>query len=43
MKLGIFFSQTEPETVFNALRLASYGLKEGDEVKTFRSGRGVAF
>jgi len=41
MRLGILISQTEPETVFNALRLANYGLKEGDTVKIFLVGKGV--
>lgn len=41
MKLGILISQTEPETVFNALRLANYGLKQGDTVRIFLVGRGV--
>jgi sulfur relay (sulfurtransferase) complex TusBCD TusD component (DsrE family) len=41
MKLGIIITQTDPETVFNALRLALYSLKEGDAVKIFLSGRGV--
>ena len=41
MKLGIMLSQTEPETVFNALRLANYGLKQGDSVKIFLVGAGV--
>ncbi|PIU19569.1 MAG: sulfur reduction protein DsrE [Elusimicrobia bacterium CG08_land_8_20_14_0_20_59_10] len=41
MKLGIVITQTEPETVFNALRLALYAVKQGDEVKIFLSGRGV--
>ena len=41
MKLGILLSQTEPETVFNALRLANYGLKQGDTVKVFLVGKGV--
>jgi hypothetical protein len=30
MKLGLILSQTEPETVFNALRLANYSLAQGD-------------
>ncbi|ACB77726.1 DsrE family protein [Opitutus terrae] len=42
MKLGIILSQTEPETVFNALRLANYALKQGDSVKIFLMGKGVA-
>jgi uncharacterized protein involved in oxidation of intracellular sulfur len=41
MKLGIIITQTEPETVFNALRLADYSLKQGDTVKIFLVGKGV--
>ena len=41
MKLGIILSQTEPETVFNALRLANYSLKQGDSVRIFLMGKGV--
>ncbi len=41
MKLGIIITQTDPETVFNTLRLAQYALEEGDEVRIFLSGRGV--
>ncbi len=41
MKLGMIITQTDPETVFNALRLALYAVKQGDEVKVFLSGRGV--
>lgn len=41
MRLGIILSQTEPETVFNALRLANYSLKQGDSVKIFLMGKGV--
>lgn len=41
MKLGIVITQTDPETVFNALRLVIYSLKQGDEVRIFLSGRGV--
>ena len=41
MKLGIIITQTDPETVFNALRLAQYSLEQGDEVRIFLSGRGV--
>jgi len=41
MKLGIVITQTDAETVFNALRLAKYSLDQGDEVKIFLSGRGV--
>jgi uncharacterized protein involved in oxidation of intracellular sulfur len=41
MKLGIIISQTEPETVFNTLRLAQYGIEQGDTVRVFLSGKGV--
>jgi len=41
MKLGIVLSHTEPETVFNALRLATYSLKQGNTVKIFLVGEGV--
>ncbi|HUJ08497.1 MAG TPA: DsrE family protein [Verrucomicrobiae bacterium] len=41
MKIGIILSQTEPETVFNALRLANYSLKQGDAVRIFLVGKGV--
>jgi len=34
-------TQTDPETVFNALRLALYSLEQGDEVRIFLSGKGV--
>lgn len=41
MKPGIVITQTDPETVFNALRLASYSLQQGDAVRIFLSGKGV--
>lgn len=41
MKLGLIITQTEPETVFNALRLALYSLQQGDQVHIFLSGKGV--
>jgi uncharacterized protein involved in oxidation of intracellular sulfur len=41
MKLGMVVTQADPETVFNALRLAQYSLEQGDEVRIFLSGRGV--
>ena len=41
MKLGIIITQTDPETVFNALRLALYSLEKKDEVSIFLSGKGV--
>src|SRR3972149_3796213 len=41
MKLGMIITQTDPETVFNALRLAIYSLEQGDKVRIFLSGKGV--
>jgi uncharacterized protein involved in oxidation of intracellular sulfur len=41
MRLGIVITQTDPETVFNALRLALYSRQQGDEVRVFLSGKGV--
>jgi uncharacterized protein involved in oxidation of intracellular sulfur len=41
MKLGMVITQTDAETVFNALRLAHYSLEQGDQVRIFLSGRGV--
>ena len=43
MKLGIIITQTDAETVFNALRLALYSLEQGDEVRIFLSGKGVEY
>lgn len=41
MKLGLVITQTDPETVFNTLRLAEYALEQGDQVRIFLSGKGV--
>lgn len=41
MKLGMIITQNDPETAFNALRLALYSLEQGDEVRIFLSGKGV--
>jgi uncharacterized protein involved in oxidation of intracellular sulfur len=41
MKLGIVITHTDPETVFNTLRLALYSIEQGDEVRVFLSGKGV--
>ncbi len=41
MKLGLIITQTDSETVFNALRLALYSLQQGDSVRIFLSGKGV--
>jgi sulfur relay (sulfurtransferase) complex TusBCD TusD component (DsrE family) len=41
VKLGLVVSVVEPETVFNALRLANFSARQGDSVKVFLLGRGV--
>jgi len=41
MKLAMVVSQTNPELVFNAFRLANFSRKEGDEVKVFLLAEGV--
>jgi uncharacterized protein involved in oxidation of intracellular sulfur len=41
MKLGIVMTTTDPETVFNAFRLANYSLEHGDTVSVFLLGTGV--
>ena len=41
MKIGIVIHSNESETVWNAFRLGSYALDQGDEVKIFLLGKGV--
>lgn len=41
MKFGIVLSSNDPETVFNAIRLANYARNEGDDVSIFLLGKGV--
>lgn len=41
MKLALVISQTNPELVFNAFRLANFSRKEGDDVKVFLLAEGV--
>ena len=43
MKLGIIISQTNPETNWNAFRLANFAIKQGGEVKIFLVGEGVEY
>ncbi len=43
MKIGIIISQTNPEIVWNAFRLANFSLTQGDEVKIFLVGEGVEY
>ena len=41
MKIAMVTSQTTPELLFNAFRLANVSRKEGDEVKVFLLAEGV--
>ena len=41
MKIAMVISQTNPEVVFNAFRLANFSRKEGDDVKVFLLAEGV--
>lgn len=41
MKIGIIISQTDPETVWNALRFANTAILEDHQVKVFLLGQGV--
>lgn len=41
MNPGLIITQADPETVFNALRLANYSLAQGDAVQVFLLGKGV--
>lgn len=43
MKIGIIISQNDPETVWNALRLANLALHKGDTVTIFLTGKGVEY
>jgi len=43
MTLGIIISQTNPETNWNAFRLANVAIKQGDEVTIFLVGEGVEY
>ncbi len=40
-KIGIVISSNDPETVWNAFRLANYSVQEGDTVSIFLVGKGV--
>jgi uncharacterized protein involved in oxidation of intracellular sulfur len=41
MKLCVILSTNEPETVFNALRLATFSVGKGDDVGIFLLGKAV--
>ena len=41
MRLGFVLTNTDPETVFNAFRLANYAVDNGDTVSVFLLGKAV--
>jgi uncharacterized protein involved in oxidation of intracellular sulfur len=41
MKIGITISTKDAETAWNAVRLANFSIKEGDEAQIFLIGQGV--
>ncbi|MDP4000729.1 MAG: DsrE family protein [bacterium] len=43
MKLGIIISTKNPETNWNAFRLANFAINQGDEVRVFLIGEGVEY
>ena len=43
MKFGVIIYSTDAELVYNALRLANFSLKEGDQVKVFLLASGVEY
>lgn len=43
MNILFIISTDEPETAYNAMRLANTGVAKGDEVSVFMLGRGVMF
>jgi len=42
-RLLIIITTNEPETSYNAVRLANTGVAKGDEVSVFMLGKGVLF
>lgn len=43
MKIGIIISQNDPETVWNAFRLANLALYKSNTVSIFLTGKGVEY
>ncbi len=41
MNLGVVLSTNDPETAFNAMRLANFAANEGDDVAVFLINAGV--
>jgi uncharacterized protein involved in oxidation of intracellular sulfur len=43
MKLLFIITTDDPETIYNAMRLANVAVKKGDEVSVFMLGKAVTF
>jgi uncharacterized protein involved in oxidation of intracellular sulfur len=43
MNILFIISTDDPETIYNAMRLANVGIKKGDDVSVFMLGKGVLF
>ena len=43
MKVLFIISTEDPETMYNALRMANVGLQKGDEISVFMLGRAVIY
>jgi uncharacterized protein involved in oxidation of intracellular sulfur len=43
MKVLVIISTDDGETMYNAMRLANVGVKNGDEISVFMLGKGVLF
>ena len=43
MKLLFIITTDDPETIYNAMRLANVAVKKGDEVNVFMLGKAVTF
>ena len=43
MKIGVIIYSTDPEVVFNALRLSIFSLRKGDKVSIFLLAKGVEY
>ena len=43
MKVLFIISTEDPETMYNALRMANVGLQKGDEISVFMLGKAVTY
>jgi uncharacterized protein involved in oxidation of intracellular sulfur len=43
VKVLFIISTEDPETMYNALRMANVGLQKGDEISVFMLGRAVIY